>query len=61
VRNAPLLAEIRRRRMYAIDPIYDQMLQELDVLYATIDKLSRLSMQLEREAEIKEKFNGECS
>jgi hypothetical protein len=47
--------------MYAIDPIYDQMLQELDILYATIDKLNRFSTQLEREAEIKEKFNGECS
>jgi hypothetical protein len=58
--NAPLIAEIKRRVAIGHDPLLDQILKELNVLYATIGSLSRLSTTLEREAEVKRRYDDEC-
>jgi hypothetical protein len=60
MQNSPLIAELKRRKAHSDDPVYPLILKELAVLYATIEKLSRLSMSLEKEAEAKEQFNSEC-
>jgi hypothetical protein len=58
--NASLIAEIKRRVAIDHDPLLDQILKELNVLYATIGSLSRFSATMEREAEIKGRFGDEC-
>jgi hypothetical protein len=54
MQNAPLIAELKRRKAHSDDPVYPLVLKELAVLYATIEKLSRLSTTLEKELAAKE-------